>query len=293
MVAPAAAGRPTSRSNAPAPDLCSRPSAPTLPAHVRPRRGRWGAARPAVAAQLHRRRRRCSARPPCCAPPGRPPDGSSRSSPAAPATARVGCRQRRRPRAPARRVLGVAIVGPDSNAANIAPVSVLVVWWVGPPDRVPARSATSCAGSARSRPRSRIVPHGRATEGDGTAAPRLDVRRLPRRLQLVLPRLPPPRFAQRPGRVPRRLPRWRSSLGALRWGRAWVVTGEGFGGLSAAVARIGLRRPRGRRPGGHGRADGGLARRHRVRRLLAARPSGSTSSAPAPGGRARCSTPSA
>jgi hypothetical protein len=39
-------------------------------------------------------------------------------------------------------------------------------------------------------------------------------------------------------------------LGTLRWGRAWVVTGEGFGGLSAAVGRIGLRRPRGAAPTG-------------------------------------------
>ena len=38
--------------------------------------------------------------------------------------------------------------------------------------------------------------------------------------------------------------------GACRWGRAWLVTGEGFGALSAAVARIGLRRPRGAAPAG-------------------------------------------
>ena len=38
--------------------------------------------------------------------------------------------------------------------------------------------------------------------------------------------------------------------GAFAWGRAWVVTGEGFGALSAAVARIGLRRPRGAAPPG-------------------------------------------
>src|SRR5688572_20298654 len=30
-------------------------------------------------------------------------------------------------------VLGAALAGPDSAAANIAPVSVLVVWWVGLP----------------------------------------------------------------------------------------------------------------------------------------------------------------
>jgi hypothetical protein len=34
--------------------------------------------------------------------------------------------------------------------------------------------------------------------------------------------------------------------GGLRWGRAWLLTGEAFGAISAAVARIGLR-PRGRR----------------------------------------------
>lgn len=41
------------------------------------------------------------------------------------------------------------------------------------------------------------------------------------------------------------------AIGAgLRWGRAWLATGEGFGGLSAAVARIGLRRPAGPAPAG-------------------------------------------
>ena len=38
--------------------------------------------------------------------------------------------------------------------------------------------------------------------------------------------------------------------GARIWGRAWLADGEAFGGLSAAIARIGLRRPAGAAPAG-------------------------------------------
>jgi hypothetical protein len=37
-------------------------------------------------------------------------------------------------------------------------------------------------------------------------------------------------------------------VGAWRWGRRWLGAGEAFGALSATVARVGLRRPRGRAP---------------------------------------------
>jgi hypothetical protein len=40
------------------------------------------------------------------------------------------------------------------------------------------------------------------------------------------------------------------AIGTVRWGRSWSLVGEGFGGLSAAVARVGLRRPRGAAPVG-------------------------------------------
>ena len=81
------------------------------------------------------------------------------------------------------------------------------------------------------------------------SATAVDLGRVPRRLQLVLPRLPPAWLAPRPGGVPLGYTVV-VVLGALRWGRAWVVTGEAFGGLSAAVGRIGLRRPGGAAPAG-------------------------------------------
>jgi hypothetical protein len=145
-------------------------------------------------------------------------------------------------------VFVAAIAGPDSAAANIAPRAVFVVWWVGLPiaclllgDVMRAISPFVGVIGASHRVRSPVDP-----EPDGptwTAAAFLAA------------------FSwfflayHRPG-SPRALATF---LGAyalvavaagLRWGRAWLATGEGFGGLSAAVARIGLRRPAGPMPAG-------------------------------------------
>lgn len=142
--------------------------------------------------------------------------------------------------------LAAAIIGPDSAAANVAPVAVLVVWWVGLP--------LLCL----------LV-------GDLHRAinPFVGLVLLLRRGSTPTAS-PPPVWVpaaflasfswyflayHRPG-SPRSLALF---LGAytvaavaagLRWGPAWLATGEGFGALSSSVARIGLRRPPGPVPAG-------------------------------------------
>lgn len=166
--------------------------------------------------------------------------------PAAPATARVG----------AGNVVGlvllltviaVAIAGPDMNAANIAPTSVLVFWIVLPivclfvGDVMRWLSPFPAAV--------RILPRDRATDREEGAAPTWTAAAFMAGFSWYL------LAYHRPG-SPNALAVFlvaylaMSLIGALRWGRAWVVTGEAFGGLSAAVARIGLRRPRGPAPAG-------------------------------------------
>jgi hypothetical protein len=140
-------------------------------------------------------------------------------------------------------VLVAAVVGPDSAAANIAPVAVLVVWWVGLP------LLCLLAGDVM-----------RAINPFQPVAAALGRDRLADRAA------PPPVAAwsgaaflfafswfflayHRPG-SPRALAVFLAVyvvvalVGAWRWGRTWLATGEGFGALSAAVARIALRRPR-------------------------------------------------
>lgn len=136
-------------------------------------------------------------------------------------------------------VFVAAIVGPDSAAANIVPVAVLVVWWVGLP------LACVLAGDV---------------------------------MRAINPFQPVAALLGAPARTDRTPPAWTSAaflaafswyllayhrpgspralvvllavysvaalVGARWWGRSWLATGEGFGGLSAAVARVSLRRPR-------------------------------------------------
>ena len=129
-------------------------------------------------------------------------------------------------------------------------------------------SATSCAGSTRSaagRARSDRRPR---PPTPTTAAPTWTPAAFLAAVLVVPARLPPARLAPRPGRVPRRLRRSPRSPAGFRWGRAWLATGEGFGALSAAVARIGSARPAVVAAAvGHRGADGRVARQHRVRRL--------------------------
>ena len=139
-------------------------------------------------------------------------------------------------------VLVAAVVGPDSGAANIAPVAVLVVWWVGLP------IACLVAGDVMRAinpfvPVAALVDRRRASSAGApawTSAAFLFA------------------FAwyfvayHRPG-SPRALAVFliayvaAALVGAWRWGRGWLTTGEGFGGLSAAVAALspwGARQPR-------------------------------------------------
>jgi hypothetical protein len=137
-----------------------------------------------------------------------------------------------------------AIVGPDSAAANIAPVGVLAVWWVGLPlvcvvagDVMRTINPFQPVAAGLGADRRAIAPADRPAWADWTGAAFLAS------------------FSwfflayHRPG-SPRALAVFlgvyvvAALLGALRWGRGWLATGEGFGALSAAVARIAIRRPR-------------------------------------------------
>lgn len=137
-------------------------------------------------------------------------------------------------------VLIAAIVGPDSGAANIAPVAVLVIWWVGLP------IACLLLGDVM-----------RAVNPFDAVVALVD-RRSGERSHVDAPTWTSAAFLgaftwffvayHRPG-SPRALAVFlvvyalAAVGGGLRWGRAWLATGEGFGALSAAVGRLS---PRGR-----------------------------------------------
>lgn len=134
-------------------------------------------------------------------------------------------------------VLVAAVVGPDDGAANIAPVAVLVVWWIGLP------LASLLLGDVM-RPLNpfvgvvRLVERARARPGDEPA---------------LAPTWVPAAFLfafawffvayHRPG-SPRALAVFLALYSAaavalgLRWGSRWLATGEGFGALSAAVSSV-------------------------------------------------------
>ena len=141
-----------------------------------------------------------------------------------------------------------ALAGPNSAAANIAPVAVLVVWWVGLPiaclllgDVMRVINPFVAVVAVLHRLRSPDGAHPEAPVWTSAAF-------LAAFSWFFL-------AYHRPG-SPRALATFLVTyslvaIGAgLRWGRAWLATGEGFGGLSAAVARIGLRRPAGPAPAG-------------------------------------------
>lgn len=134
-------------------------------------------------------------------------------------------------------VLLAALSGPNSGAANIAPVAVLVVWWVG----LPILSLLVGDVMRVVNPFVAVVRALERPSGDRrTPAP------------------PPPAWVPavflgafawffvayyRPG-SPRAVAALVAaySLAAIaagwRWGSRWVATGEGFGALSAAVSSI-------------------------------------------------------
>jgi hypothetical protein len=140
-----------------------------------------------------------------------------------------------------------AIVGPDSAAANVAPVAVLVIWWVGLP------IACLLAGDVM-----------RAINPFVAMVSLLD-RRTHTRDTTDAPAWTGAAFLaafawffiayHRPG-SPRALAVFliayavAAVLAGLRWGRGWLATGEGFGALSAGVALLSPRRRHADRPPG-------------------------------------------
>lgn len=140
-------------------------------------------------------------------------------------------------------VLVAAVVGPDTSAANIAPVAVLVVWWVGLPlaslvlgDVM--RLVNPFVAVVRLLERARGAPAEVAPGPTWVPAAFLGA------------------FAwffvayHRPG-SPRALAvllvlyALAAVAAGLRWGSRWLATGEGFGALSAAVSTLA---PSGRSP---------------------------------------------
>ena len=135
-------------------------------------------------------------------------------------------------------VVAVAIIGPDSSAANLAPWLVPVVWWVALPilcllfgDVVrhlnPFVALVALLDRGRAADPARGVP---------SWTPAVFLAAWSWYLLAY----------HRPG-SPRALAVFLigyaavSVAGGLRWGRAWLATGEAFGALSACVARIGVR----------------------------------------------------
>jgi hypothetical protein len=132
-------------------------------------------------------------------------------------------------------VFVAALVGPDSAAANVAPVAVLVVWWVGLP------ILCLVAGDVMKAINPFVGIVGALQPGHE----RMERRPAPTWTGAAFLLA----FAwffiayHRPG-SPRSLAVFLAAyvlaavLGGLVWGRRWLATGEGFGALSAAVALI-------------------------------------------------------
>ena len=133
--------------------------------------------------------------------------------------------------------IAIAIVGPDSSAANLAPWLVAVVWWVALP-------VVSLIVGDVVRPLNPFVPVVALVDRGRPSASR------------AVPTWTAAAFLaawtwyllayHRPG-SPRALAVFlivyalAAVAGGLRWGRAWLASGEAFGALSAAVARVGVR----------------------------------------------------
>jgi len=133
-------------------------------------------------------------------------------------------------------VLAAAVVGPDSPASNIAPVAVLVVWWVG----IPMLSLLVGDAMRPINPFVGVVGLLRPARDDGEEEPRVD----------APPWLPAAFLAgfgwffvayHGPG-SPRAVAVLLVVYAAaavglgLRWGPRWLARGEGFGALAAAVS---------------------------------------------------------
>jgi hypothetical protein len=132
-------------------------------------------------------------------------------------------------------VLVAAIVGPDSGAANVAPVAVLVVWWVGLP--IVCLVAGDVMRTINPFVGVVAVLDRRASDRRASAAPSWTGAAFLAAFGWYFVAY------HRPG-SPRSLAVFlvgyvlAALVGGLRWGRAWMATGEGFGALSAAVAQV-------------------------------------------------------
>ena len=135
-------------------------------------------------------------------------------------------------------VVAVAIIGPDTSAANVAPWLVAVVWWVGLP------IACLILGDVVRHlnpflPLVALLDRGRGTDAARGFPQWTSAAFLAAWTWYLL-------AYHRPG-SPRALAVFliayalASVAGGIRWGRAWLASGEAFGALSSSVARIGVR----------------------------------------------------
>jgi hypothetical protein len=147
--------------------------------------------------------------------------------------------------------VAVASTGAGSVAANVAPVAVLVVWWVGLPLLCLAVGDVVARINPFDAP---VALVGRTTRGDTTRAPDLDAEAPSWTAAAFLGAFMWFLLAYHSPGSPRALAVFlvayalAAIAGGLRWGRRWLRTGEGFGVLSAGVASVGLRRSTGARP---------------------------------------------
>lgn len=130
--------------------------------------------------------------------------------------------------------LVAAIVGPDSGAANIAPVAIFIMWWIGLP------IACLLLGDVMARVNPFVFVVGilnrRSTERDGTGPSWTAAAFLGAFVWFFV-------AYHRPG-SPRAVAVFViaysiTAIGlGLRWGTRWLATGEAFGAISAAVALL-------------------------------------------------------
>jgi hypothetical protein len=135
-------------------------------------------------------------------------------------------------------MVAAALVGPEASAANLAPSTVLVVWWVGLP------LACAVAGDVMAW----LDPFGTLTSAASRALGRVGTAPAARVTALTAAAFLGVftwwALAYDDGRDPRSLG-WflvayaaAATAGGVVWGAHWVRSGEGFGALSSGLAAI-------------------------------------------------------